>query len=238
MIGGGIMGASTAYHLARRGCTDVVVLESGEMFGLGSTGLNAGGIRYQFATKVNIELSKVSIGMMETFRRRDGAGSRSPTLRLPLHARPRGRSRAIPSERRAAELARRAEPSRQRSGDRRACAGSRHRAASSAARGVRSTASSIRMDCCKGTCPTRGGSARRCSPARRPSASMSSGGRVRRVVTKAGSIETPTVVIAGGSVVGADRRDGRNRSADSTDSAPDRRHGTNPGSASRIFRLL
>ena len=67
VIGGGIMGASTAYHLARRGCTDVVVLEAQEMFGLGSTGLNAGGIRYQFATEVNIELSKLSIGMMERF---------------------------------------------------------------------------------------------------------------------------------------------------------------------------
>ena len=67
VIGGGIMGASTAYHLAARGCTDVVVLESAEMFGLGSTGLNAGGIRYQFATKVNVELSKRSIGMMERF---------------------------------------------------------------------------------------------------------------------------------------------------------------------------
>jgi sarcosine oxidase subunit beta len=37
------------------------------MFGLGSTGLNAGGIRYQFATAVNIELSKASIAMMERF---------------------------------------------------------------------------------------------------------------------------------------------------------------------------
>ncbi|MGH7616605.1 MAG: NAD(P)/FAD-dependent oxidoreductase [Gemmatimonadaceae bacterium] len=67
IIGGGIMGASTAYHLAKRGCTNVVVVESGDMFGLGSTGLNAGGIRYQFATAVNIELSKLSIGMMERF---------------------------------------------------------------------------------------------------------------------------------------------------------------------------
>jgi sarcosine oxidase subunit beta len=67
VIGGGIMGASTAYHLAKRGCTDVIVLESAEMFGLGSTGLNAGGVRYQFATKVNIELSKLSFGMMERF---------------------------------------------------------------------------------------------------------------------------------------------------------------------------
>src|ERR1041385_3560274 len=65
IIGGGIMGASTAYHLARRGCTNVVVLEAGEMFGLGSTGLNAGGIRYQFATKVNVELWKLRIGMIE-----------------------------------------------------------------------------------------------------------------------------------------------------------------------------
>lgn len=67
VIGGGIMGASTAYHLAKRGCTNVLVVESGEMFGLGSTGLNAGGIRYQFATAVNVELSKLSIGMMERF---------------------------------------------------------------------------------------------------------------------------------------------------------------------------
>src|SRR5690348_17826995 len=67
IIGGGIMGASIAYHLARRGCTNVVVLEQADMFGLGSTGLNAGGVRYQFATAVNIELSKLSIDMMERF---------------------------------------------------------------------------------------------------------------------------------------------------------------------------
>jgi sarcosine oxidase subunit beta len=67
IVGGGIMGASTAYHLAKRGCTNVVVLEAAEMFGLGSTGLNAGGVRYQFASPVNIELSKMSFGMMERF---------------------------------------------------------------------------------------------------------------------------------------------------------------------------
>ena len=48
VIGGGIMGASTAYHLAKRGCTSVTVLEMQEMFGLGSTGQNAGGFRSQF----------------------------------------------------------------------------------------------------------------------------------------------------------------------------------------------
>src|SRR3954452_20640642 len=67
IVGGGVMGASTAYHLARAGCTNVFVFESAEMFGLGSTGLNAGGVRYQFATSVNIELSKLSISMMQRF---------------------------------------------------------------------------------------------------------------------------------------------------------------------------
>ncbi len=67
IIGGGIMGASTAYHLARRGSTDVVLLEAGEMFGLGSTGLNAGGVRHQFSTAVNIELSKHSVATMKRF---------------------------------------------------------------------------------------------------------------------------------------------------------------------------
>src|ERR1051326_5381860 len=66
IVGGGIMGASTAYHLAQRGVS-AVVLESADMLGLGSTGLNAGGVRYQFATAVNIELSKLSFGMMERF---------------------------------------------------------------------------------------------------------------------------------------------------------------------------
>jgi sarcosine oxidase subunit beta len=67
VIGGGIMGASTAYHLARRGGAHVVLLESADMFGTGSTGLNAGGVRHQFSTAVNIELSRLSIALMERF---------------------------------------------------------------------------------------------------------------------------------------------------------------------------
>lgn len=67
VIGGGIMGVSSAYHLAKRGWKNVVLLEAAEMFGLGSTGLNAGGFRHQFATKVNVELSKLSVAMMERF---------------------------------------------------------------------------------------------------------------------------------------------------------------------------
>jgi sarcosine oxidase subunit beta len=66
IIGGGIMGASTAYHLARRGVS-VTLLEKDEQFGQGSTGLCAGGIRHQFSTEVNIRLSIESIKMMKRF---------------------------------------------------------------------------------------------------------------------------------------------------------------------------
>ena len=67
IIGGGIMGMSIAYHLANKGCRDVVLLEKDQHFGTGATGTNAGGIRHQFSTEVNIELSKRSIEMIERF---------------------------------------------------------------------------------------------------------------------------------------------------------------------------
>lgn len=68
IIGGGVMGASTAYHLAARGMHDVVLLEREALFGQGATGRCAGGVRYQFATEVNIRLSVESLGMLERFR--------------------------------------------------------------------------------------------------------------------------------------------------------------------------
>jgi sarcosine oxidase, subunit beta len=67
IVGGGVMGASTAYHLARRGVGDVVLLEREPYLGQMSTGQCAGGIRHQFSTEVNIRLSIESIRMMERF---------------------------------------------------------------------------------------------------------------------------------------------------------------------------
>lgn len=67
IIGGGVMGASAAYHLAARGQKDIVLLEKEEFFGLGATGRCAGGVRYQFATEVNIKLSLQSLPMLERF---------------------------------------------------------------------------------------------------------------------------------------------------------------------------
>lgn len=67
VIGGGVMGASTAYHLAECGIKDVVLLEKEEFFGQGATGRCAGGVRYQFATEINIRLSLASLPMLERF---------------------------------------------------------------------------------------------------------------------------------------------------------------------------
>jgi len=66
VIGGGVIGLSTAYHLARSGVTDVVLVEAGEL-GSGSTSKAAGGVRAQFSDTVNIELGLRSLRTFETF---------------------------------------------------------------------------------------------------------------------------------------------------------------------------
>jgi sarcosine oxidase subunit beta len=72
IIGGGVMGASTAYHLATRGLKNVVLLEREMFLGQGATGRCAGGVRYQFATEINIRLSLLSIPMLERFEEEIG----------------------------------------------------------------------------------------------------------------------------------------------------------------------
>jgi len=67
IIGGGVMGAGTAYHLAERGGASVTLLEKAPSFGEASTGKCAGGVRHQFSTAVNIQLSIESFEMMKRF---------------------------------------------------------------------------------------------------------------------------------------------------------------------------
>jgi sarcosine oxidase subunit beta len=67
IIGGGCMGTSVAYHLAERGAGKIVLVERERFLGMGSTGRNAGGVRYQFSTEVNIRLSIVSLEMLAHF---------------------------------------------------------------------------------------------------------------------------------------------------------------------------
>jgi sarcosine oxidase subunit beta len=57
IVGAGVMGSSVAWHLASRGCRDVVLLDRGPGPGAGSTGRATGGFRAQYATAINVRLS-------------------------------------------------------------------------------------------------------------------------------------------------------------------------------------
>src|SRR5688572_10686300 len=66
IVGGGIVGCSIACHLARRGATNVVVLEQAGL-GSGSTSKAAGGIRAQFAAEATIRMSLYAQNVYRNF---------------------------------------------------------------------------------------------------------------------------------------------------------------------------
>ena len=72
IIGGGIVGSSIAYHLTAAGCKDVLVIERETAQGKGSTGKSMGGVRAQFSTPVNIQMSLYSIPFYANFDERLG----------------------------------------------------------------------------------------------------------------------------------------------------------------------
>jgi sarcosine oxidase subunit beta len=67
VVGGGVVGASAAYHLAVGGAGRVVMLERADHLAAGSTGACAGGFRYQFSSEVNVRLSQASVPMITGF---------------------------------------------------------------------------------------------------------------------------------------------------------------------------
>lgn len=67
IVGGGCMGAATAYYLTLHGAGRVVLVEREAQLGTGSTGRNAGGVRHQFSDPANIALSRESIALFERF---------------------------------------------------------------------------------------------------------------------------------------------------------------------------
>ncbi|MBZ5645704.1 MAG: FAD-binding oxidoreductase [Acidobacteriia bacterium] len=72
IIGGGIVGASIAYHLTSAGCRNVLIVERETHQGKGSTGKSMGGVRAQFSTPVNIRMSLYSIPFYASFEERMG----------------------------------------------------------------------------------------------------------------------------------------------------------------------
>jgi sarcosine oxidase subunit beta len=71
IVGGGAIGASTAFHLTELGVTDVVLVER-ETLASGSTGKSAGGIRAQFADELNVRIALRSIAEFERFEELTG----------------------------------------------------------------------------------------------------------------------------------------------------------------------
>jgi len=67
IIGGGIVGSSIAWHLTHAGCKSVLVIERESSQGKGSTGKSMGGVRAQFSTPVNIQMSLYSIPFYARF---------------------------------------------------------------------------------------------------------------------------------------------------------------------------
>lgn len=70
IVGGGVMGASAAFHLAEAGVS-VVLLERDELAS-GSTSRAAGGVRANFSDELNISLGKRSLELFADFPQRPG----------------------------------------------------------------------------------------------------------------------------------------------------------------------
>ncbi len=60
IVGGGVMGAAVAWHLAWAGVRDVLLLEAAEL-GSGSSGKPLGGVRAQFSGAANVRLGARSL---------------------------------------------------------------------------------------------------------------------------------------------------------------------------------
>ena len=64
VIGGGVVGCAIAYHLARNGCRNVVLVEQ-SFLASGSTGRCGAGVRQQWGTEMNCRLSTGSCRDLE-----------------------------------------------------------------------------------------------------------------------------------------------------------------------------
>src|ERR1700683_5341064 len=66
VVGAGIMGLAIAYHLARLGVTDIVVIDQSYLCG-GASGRNGGGVRAQWSSETNVRLMQESIRLCKDF---------------------------------------------------------------------------------------------------------------------------------------------------------------------------
>ena len=72
IIGGGIIGVSVAFYMARADYGRIVLVEKESFLGSGATSKAAGGIRAQFSTKENIQMSMLSENLFKNFKEDTG----------------------------------------------------------------------------------------------------------------------------------------------------------------------
>jgi FAD-dependent oxidoreductase domain-containing protein 1 len=82
IVGGGIMGAATAWHLARRHGATVTVCERDPAYARASSALSACAIRQQFSTAINIRVSQASLLVYRDLAGHLGLGDDAPALGL------------------------------------------------------------------------------------------------------------------------------------------------------------
>src|SRR5215212_5531484 len=71
IVGGGVVGASIAFHLAEAGVENVLLLERAEL-GSGATGKGAGGVRAMFSDELNVRIGLRSLEAWAGFGERPG----------------------------------------------------------------------------------------------------------------------------------------------------------------------
>ncbi len=71
IVGAGIVGLFTAYHLARAGAGPVLVVDRGFLSG-GASGRNGGGVRQQWETRATVRLAREAVAAYRRFGREFG----------------------------------------------------------------------------------------------------------------------------------------------------------------------
>ena len=84
IIGGGVMGCSILFNLARRGVTDTVLVEK-ESLGAGSTGRSSGIVRMHYSSEVNARLAMTSLETIRDFDQIVGGDSGFVNARGHVH---------------------------------------------------------------------------------------------------------------------------------------------------------
>ena len=74
VIGGGVMGCSILFHLARRGITNALLVEK-ESLGAGSTGRSSGIVRMHYSSEVNARIAFASLETIRDFQEIVGSDS-------------------------------------------------------------------------------------------------------------------------------------------------------------------